>query len=42
MRIERMIAAVLVSVLALIVVQGTASASGDGMPYNSPAQVQQR
>ena len=34
MRIERMIVAVLVSVLALLMVQGTASASGDGMPYN--------
>lgn len=34
MRIERMIVAVLVSVLALFVVQGAASASGDGMPYN--------
>lgn len=39
MRIERMIVAVLVSVLALFVVQGTASASSDGMPYDGTTVV---
>ena len=39
MRIERMIIAVVASVLALIVVQGTASASNDGMPYNGTTVV---
>jgi len=40
MRIERMIAAVLVSILAMFMVQGTANATGDGMPYNGTTVVQ--
>ena len=34
MRAGRIIVAVMVSVLALFAVNGTAAASGDGMPYD--------